>query len=88
VVRLRLRAKEREGQQASPSDFSLVDPTGREFAPEPLASEAYTTNGQVTWPTTFPVGKEVLTPVVFDVDPGKKYQLVIRDVPTIRIRLE
>jgi hypothetical protein len=88
IVRLRLTARERESQQAAPGDFALVDANGKEFAPEPLVSDAYRTNPQVAWPQAFPVGKEVLTPIVFDADPGKKYQLVIREVPNVRIRFE
>jgi hypothetical protein len=41
------------------------------------------------WPREFPVGRQVVVPLVFDVDPSiEGAQLVMLDVPGTRIRLE
>jgi hypothetical protein len=41
------------------------------------------------WPTTFPVGRAIVVPLIFEVNASVTgTELVIFDVPTTRVRLE
>ena len=79
--------------QLQPSNFSLVAGTGEEYAAQPVTSGAYSSTlnpaSPYAWPTVFPVGRAVVAPLIFEVNPSVTgTQLVIADVPTTRVRLE
>jgi hypothetical protein len=88
VVRVAVTNKGAEGSEPSPGGFTIVDSNGKQYAAESTRSEAYTSQSVFAWPTSFPPGRPVTTPLVFDVDPAAKgLQLVIFDAPQARIRL-
>jgi hypothetical protein len=75
------------------SNFSIAAADGEEFAAVPSTDGAYSSgenpDAPFTWPTAFPVGRAVVVPLIFDVNPSASgLQLVIRDAPTTRVRLE
>ena len=94
VVRLGVTNKGTEGAQLSPSQFVLVDANGVEHGAESVASDAYQSannpQSQYTWPQTFPVGRTVTIPVIFDVDPSlsRGNLLKLTDQPNVRVRLD
>jgi hypothetical protein len=81
------------GAQLLPSNFSLTAATGERYAAQPTTSGVYSSSenpdSAYIWPTEFPVGRAVVVPLVFEINPSVTgTQLVIRDVPTTRVRLE
>ncbi|HUQ41166.1 MAG TPA: hypothetical protein VM052_01565 [Candidatus Limnocylindrales bacterium] len=94
AVRVAATNKGADGQQLSPGDFTLVDASGTEYAPEGIATGTYQTPGNpgspYLWPETFPPGKAATFSVVFDVDPSlpRGMLLKISDTPTVRVRLD
>ena len=79
--------------QLQPSNFSLSAGSGEEYAAQPATSGVYASalnpNSSYVWPTEFPVGRTVVVPLVFEVNPSVTgTQLVISDVPATRVRLE
>ncbi len=79
--------------QLQPSNFSLSVGSGEEYAAQPATSGVYASalnpNSSYVWPTEFPVGRTVVVPLVFEVNPSVTgTQLVIFDVPGTRVRLE
>ena len=94
VVRLGVTNKSTEGAQLSPSQFVLVDANGVEHGAESAASDAYQSannqQSQFVWPQTFPVGRTVTIPVIFDVDPSlpRGSLLKVTDLPNVRVRLD
>ena len=94
VVRLGITNRSSEGAQLSPSQFVLVDATGIEHGAETTLSGAYqnTDNpqSQFVWPQSFPVGRTVTVPIIFDVDPSlpRGSLLKIFDLPSVRVKLD
>jgi hypothetical protein len=79
--------------QVSPSNFTLVAASGEQYAAQPTTSGVYSSavnpDSTYMWPTDFPVGRSVVVPLIFEVNPTTSgAQLVILDVPTTRVRLE
>jgi hypothetical protein len=79
--------------QLLPRNFTLTAATGERYAAQPTTSGVYSgsanPDSSYMWPTEFPVGRAVLVPLIFEVNPSiSGTQLVILDVPTTRIRLE
>ena len=73
---------------AFPGGFAIIDSAGRQYAAESERSKAYTSQTDFIWPPTFPVGRPITLPLVFDVDPAAQgLELVIFDVPQTRIRI-
>jgi hypothetical protein len=88
IVRVALTNKGAEGSEPSPGGFTIVDSNGKQYTAQSTGSEAYTSQTAFTWPASYPPGRPVTTPLVFDVDPAAKgLQLVIFDAPQARIRL-
>jgi hypothetical protein len=88
VLRLAVTNKGVEGSEPPPGGFTLIDSAGKQYTVEPLRGEAYASQTAFAWPATFPPGRPVTAPLVFDVDPAATgLQLVIADVPQVRIRL-
>jgi len=78
--------------QLLPSNFTLTAESGEQYAPSPSTSSVYSgaanPDSAYIWPTDFPVGKLVVVPLIFDVNPSiSGMELVILDVPSTRIRL-
>jgi len=93
VVQIAATNRGRAGSQLSPSNFTLTTATGEQYAPQPTTSGVYLSaanpDSLYEWPTEFPVGRPVVVPLIFEVNPAVSgTQLVILDVPTTRIRLE
>jgi hypothetical protein len=93
VVQVGATNRGRAGAQISPSNFSLADATGQQYAAQPTTSGAYfgeaNPDSGYIWPTEFPVGRQVVIPLIFDVSRSVSgMQLVIVDVPLTRVRLE
>jgi hypothetical protein len=93
VVQIAATNRGAAGTQLSPSNFTLTAANGEQYAAQPTTSTVY--SGAVNpgspymWATEFPVGRPVVVPLVFEVNPAVTgTQLVILDVPTTRIRLE
>jgi len=80
------------GAQLLPSNFTLTAESGEQYAPSPTTGSVYSSasnpDSAYMWPTEFPVGKQVVVPLIFDVNPSiSGMELVILDVPSTRIRL-
>ena len=90
IVRLAATNLLAEGQQLSPSSFSLIDANGVRHGPEGTSSGVYAPGSGVVWPATFPAGRAVSAPIVFDVDPTlpRGMMLVIDELPNVRVRLD
>lgn len=88
VVRLAVTNKGAEGSEPLPGGFELVDSTGRRYSAESERSAVYASPSDLTWPTTFPVGRPVAVPLVFDVGTAAQgLELAIADAPQARIRI-
>ena len=79
--------------QLSPSNFTLTAANGEQYAAQPTTSTVYSgvvnPGSSYMWATEFPVGRAVVVPLIFEVNPAVTgTQLVILDVPMTRIRLE
>ncbi len=57
-------------RQVAVSSFEVIDDAGRHYSPEPSQSNVYATTGALVWPTSFPNGRAVSVPLVFDVSNG------------------
>jgi hypothetical protein len=93
VVQIAATNRGAASAQLQPSNFSLTTATGEEYAAQPTTSGVYSSSlnaeSPYTWPTTFPVGRAVVVPLVFEVNPSVTgTELVIFDVPATRVRLE
>ena len=93
VVQIAATNRGAAGTQLSPSNFTLTAASGEQYAAQPTTSGVY--SGSVNpgssyiWATEFPVGRPVVVPLIFEVNPAiRGTQLVIVDVPRTRIRLE
>jgi len=88
VVRVGVTNKSGSASSISPSEFGLVDAAGTQYGPESTASNAYS-GTQFTWPQQIPDGRTVTVPLLFDIDPGLRgLQLLISEIPNVRVRLE
>ena len=79
--------------QVLPSNFTLTATSGDRYAALPSSSGVYMSDinpdSAYIWPTDFPVGRPVLVPLIFEVNPAiSGTELLILDVPTTRVRLE
>ena len=79
--------------QVSPSNFTLTATSGDRYAALPSSSGVYMSDvnpdSAYIWPTDFPVGRPVLVPLIFEVNPAiSGTELLILDVPATRVRLE
>lgn len=77
----------------SPTAFRLVDGGGAQYGAlsesDPVYQNAGNPGSPLVWLTTYPAGQAVSTPVVFDVDATLRgAQLMILEVPTVRVRLD
>jgi hypothetical protein len=77
----------------TPSAFRLVDGGGAQFPPlsesDPVYQHAGNPGSPLVWMASYPVGRAVSTPVIFDVDASLRgVQLIILEVPTVRVRLD
>lgn len=77
----------------SPRDFVIVDGSGAQYAPLTASDAVYRSDSNpgspLTWMTSYAVGQPVNTPVIFDVNPTVRgVQLMILEVPTVRVRLD
>ncbi len=92
VVQVRATNRGPGKAQLSPSNFTLVAGNGEQYAAQPTTSGVYSgaanADSAYIWPTDFPVGRSVVVPLIFEVNPSASgTQLVILDVPS-HIRLE
>jgi hypothetical protein len=88
VVRLAVTNKGVEGSEPSPTGFEIVDSVGRRYAAEAQRAAVYATQTTFVWPTTFPAGRPVALPLVFDVDPAAQgLELIIADALQARMRI-
>jgi hypothetical protein len=93
VVQVGVTNRSRAGVQLEPSNFTLAAPSGEQYAASATTSGVYSGDSNpdsaYIWPAEFPVGRQVVVPLIFDVNPSVSgTQLVIFDVPTTRVRLE
>jgi hypothetical protein len=93
VVQVGVTNRGRAGAQLAPSSFALAVASGEQYAASAITSGVYSGDANpdsaYIWPAEFPVGRQVVIPLVFDVNPSVSgTQLVIFDLPTTRVRLE
>jgi hypothetical protein len=93
VVQVGVTNRGRAGAQIAPSSFTLAVASGEQYTASAINSGVYSGDGNpdspYIWPAEFPVGRQVVIPLVFDVNPSVSgTQLVIFDLPTTRVRLE
>ena len=93
VVRVAATNRGRAGAQLLPRNFTLTAASGEQYAALPATDSAYSgaenPGSTYLWPTDFPVGRQIVVPLIFDVNPSiSGMQLAILDVPSTRIRLE
>jgi hypothetical protein len=93
VVQVTTTNRTAAGAQVFPSDFSLTAADGHEYFALSNSSGVYASPenpiSSYAWPKEFPVGKGIVVPLIFEVDPSTSgTQLVILDVPSTRVRLE
>ena len=79
--------------QLSPGNFTLAAASGEQYTAQPATSGVYSSavnpDSAYMWPTDFPVGRSVVVPLIFEVNPTVAgTQLVMLDLPSTRIRLE
>ena len=79
--------------QISPSSFTLAAASGEQIAAQPVSSGVYSSalnaDSPYIWPTSFPVGRGVVVPLIFEVNSTiTGMELAILDVPSTHIRLE
>jgi hypothetical protein len=93
VVRVSAINRGAAGAQLQPRNFMLTAATGEQYTAQPTTSAVYSgganPGSSYTWPTEFPVGRAVIVPLIFEINPSiNGTRLVILDVPTTRVRLE
>ena len=90
IVRLAVTNTAGEGQQLSPSSFTLIDANGGRHGPEGTNSGVYAQGSGIVWPDAFPMRQVVSAPIVFDIDPSLPHgmMLSIDELPDLRIRLD
>jgi hypothetical protein len=93
VVQVAVTNRGPAGAQVLPSNFTLTAASGEQYAASPTTGGVYSSAANVDspyiWPTAFPVGRQVVVPLIFDANPSiSGMELVILDVPSTRVRLE
>ena len=93
VIRVGVKNQSSDGATLFPSEFALVDSTGAEYPSLSESDAAYQSaqNGgsPYVWPHNYPVGQFATATVIFDIPNSiRGLQLVIRSVPSTRIRLD
>jgi len=93
IVRVAATNRGRAGAQLLPRNFTLTAATGEQYAALPTTNSVYSgaenPDSTYLWPTDFPVGRQVVVPLIFDANPSiSGMELVILDVPSTRVRLE
>lgn len=93
VVQVAATGRGQAAAQLSPSDFSLLADNGTQYAALPTTNAVYQSpdnpSSPFAWPTSFPIGRAVAVPVIFDVTTSVlNAHLLIVEVPGTRIRLE
>jgi hypothetical protein len=90
IVRLAVTNTSGEGQQLSPSSFTLIDAYGGRHGAEGTNSGVYAPGSGIIWPASFPMRQVVSAPIVFDIDPSlpRGMMLSIDELPDLRIRLD
>ena len=93
VVQVGVTNRGRAGAQLAPSSFTLAVSSGEQYSASAINSGVYSSDGNpdsaYIWPAEFPVGRQVVIPVIFDVNPSVSgTELLIFDLPTTRVRLE
>ena len=93
VVQVGVTNRGRAGAQLAPSSFTLAGPNGEQYTASSINSGVYSSDANpdsaYIWPAEFPVGRQVVLPIVFDVNPSVSgTHLVIFDLPSTRVRLE
>ena len=93
VVQVAATNRGPENAQLSPSSFTLKAAGGEQIAAQPVSSGVYSSalnaDSSYIWPMSFPVGRGVVVPLIFEVNSSiTGMELAISDVPTTRIRLE
>jgi hypothetical protein len=81
------------GAALTPTAFRLIDSAGTQHPPLSESDLVYKSDSNpgspLVWVTSYPVGRAVSTPVVFDVGASLRgLQLSILEVPTVRVRLD
>jgi hypothetical protein len=92
VVQIAATNRSRAGAEVQPSNFTLVAENGTQYVAQPSASSVYSSQNNLDspylWPREFPVGRQVVVALIFDVDPAVTGgELAMLDVPGTRIRL-
>jgi hypothetical protein len=77
----------------SPTNFRLIDGGGAQYPPlsesDLVYQSANNPGSPLVWMTSYAVGQAVSTPVIFDVDATLRgVQLMILEVPSVRVRLD
>ena len=93
VIRVGVKNQASEGATLFPSEFALVDSTGREYPALSESEGAYqspqNSSSPYVWPHDYPVGQFATATVIFDIPNSVRgLQLAIRSVPATRIRLD
>jgi hypothetical protein len=93
VVQVGATSRGRTGAQLAPSNFSLAAASGEQYAPQPTTSAVYfggaNPDSKYVWPEEFPVGRQVVVPLIFEVNPSiSGLELVMLDIPMTRVRLD
>lgn len=93
VVQVGVTNRDRAGVQLQPSNFTLAAEGGEQYAASSTTSGVYSGDANpdsaYIWPAEFPVGRQVVVPLIFDVNPSiSGTHLAFFDVPTTRVRLE
>jgi hypothetical protein len=93
VLRIGVKNHASAGAVLAPSEFSLVDSTGTEYQSLPESASPYqspnNSGSPYVWGHEYPVGQLVTATVIFDIPPGVRgLQLVIRETPMIRVKLD
>jgi hypothetical protein len=93
VVQVGTTNRGRAGAQLVPSNFTLAAAGGERYVASGTSSGVYSgdsnPDSSYIWPADFPVGRQVVVPLIFDVNPSVSgTELLIFDLPTTRVRLE
>lgn len=77
----------------STTAFRLIDSGGAQYPPlsesDPVFKSDSNPGSPLVWVTSYPLGQAVSTPVIFDVDATLRgVQLMILEVPSVRVRLD
>jgi hypothetical protein len=93
IVFVTLTHRGSDAATLSPTAFRLIDGGGAQYSALSDSDPIYRSGGNpgspVVWMSSYPAGQAVITPVIFDVDATLRgVQLMILEVPTVRVRLD